>query len=175
MSYIYIYIHAHTDTHTHSRADLTVYFFLLLCDDSPRAPTPSSAATAAAARQRAQTHFKTHTHTHESHTLIFLAIVQPFHSSKPYHRSLHSCSRTQTRTSGFTVRPFYDCFLFLFLFFQPRIFRRESLREALFSPPLKKQTNAVIVARPRPSVSVAAAAAIITSRGWPRTSSALMM
>lgn len=37
-------------------------------------------------RQRARAHFS------ENHALIFLAIVQPFYSSKPYHKSLHSCS-----------------------------------------------------------------------------------
>lgn len=62
-------------------------------------------------RQRARAHFS------ENHALIFLAIVQPFYSSKPYHKSLHSCSLSlshsisisSTRTSGFSVFR-SDCF-----------------------------------------------------------------
>lgn len=62
-------------------------------------------------RQRARAHFS------ENHALIFLAIVQPFYSSKPYHKSLHSCSLSlshsisisSTRTSGFGVYR-SDCF-----------------------------------------------------------------
>lgn len=62
-------------------------------------------------RQRARAHFS------ENHALIFLAIVQPFYSSKPYHKSLHSCSLSlshsisisSTRTSGFGVFR-SDCF-----------------------------------------------------------------
>lgn len=42
-------------------------------------------------RQRARAHFS------ENHALIFLAIVQPFYSSKPYHKSLHSCSLSLSR------------------------------------------------------------------------------
>lgn len=110
MSHIYIYniykyiskhkhIHTWTHTHTHSRADLTVYFVIV--HESPWAWNPLQQLLPPAS-------VHTHTHTRITH-LIFLAIAQPSHLSKPYHRSLHSCSlsisisHTQTQASGFSV------------------------------------------------------------------------
>lgn len=92
VSYIYLYTHKHSYTHghahTHSRADLTVYFVIV--HESPWVWKPlQQPLPPASVHKHTHTHFK---NTHTSHALIFLAIVQQFYSSKPYHKSLHSCS-----------------------------------------------------------------------------------
>ncbi len=144
MCHIYIYTHAHTDTDTHTFS-CRPHSLLSCCAWEPLSVKASTAT--ATARQRAHTlththtHLKTHMHKHKNHARIFLAIVQPFYSSKPYHKSLHSCSlsisishtQTQTQTPGFSVYC-SDCF--------PRTLSRSSaekievrvIREALFSP-----------------------------------------
>lgn len=100
---IYLYIHAHTDTHSLSHADLTVYF--VVAPESPWAWKPPQRPLPPAS-----------VHTCKNRALIFLAIVQPFYSSKPYHESLHSwslsisISHTQTQTSGVGMYR-SDCFL----------------------------------------------------------------
>lgn len=94
MCHIYIYIHAHTDTHTHILVQTSQFTFLLCM----RAPECESLYSDRRRRRRppACTHTHTytlkHTRAHKNHALMFLAIVQPFYSSKPYHKSLHSCS-----------------------------------------------------------------------------------
>lgn len=101
-------------------------------------------------RQRARAHFS------ENHALIFLAIVQPFYSSKPYHKSLHSCSLSlslsisisSTRTSGFGVFR-SDCFSSRAVPLAPQPGKKQKkmevrvVREALFfseSPPSSVKT-----------------------------------
>lgn len=91
-----IYISIHTQTFIHTRTcahTLSCRPHSLLCYCAWEPLSVKASTATATARQRAQTH--THTHfknTHTSHALIFLAIVQQFYSSKPYHKSLHSCS-----------------------------------------------------------------------------------
>lgn len=92
MCHIYIYthtnIHTHTDMRTHTLVQ-TSQFTLLLCMRAPECESLYSNRYRPPACTNTHTHFK---NTHTSHALIFLAIVQQFYSSKPYHKSLHSCS-----------------------------------------------------------------------------------
>lgn len=93
MCHIYIYTNTHAKhthiciTPTHTLVQ-TSQFTLLLCMRAPERERLFSEPLAPAS-VHANTLKRKHT---KSRALIFLAIVQPFHSSKPYHKSLHSCS-----------------------------------------------------------------------------------
>lgn len=94
MCHIYIYTHTHKHSYTHGHAHtLSCRPHSLLCYCAWEPLSVKASTATATARQRAQTHTRTHfKNTHTSHALIFLAIVQQFYSSKPYHKSLHSWS-----------------------------------------------------------------------------------
>lgn len=105
MCHIYIYLYTRTHGHTHTFSCRPHSFYFLDVHESPwvwKADAPNCVAGAACMQHALKR--------------IFLAIVQPFYSSKPYHESLHSfslsisISHTQTQTSGFSVYC-SDCFL----------------------------------------------------------------
>lgn len=95
MSYIYLYTnthakHIHTCMHHANTHTLSCrpHSLLCYCAWEPLSAKRLSSEPLAPANVHANT-LKKHT---KSRALILLAIVQPFHSSKPYHQSLHSCS-----------------------------------------------------------------------------------
>ena len=116
VSYIYLYTRTHGHAHTLSCRPHSLLFFLLCMRAPERERLHSKPANAAA--NAAISPASVHTLTlARNHALIFLAIVQPFYPSKPYHKSLHSCylsidrsiSISSTQTSGFGVYR-SDCF-----------------------------------------------------------------
>lgn len=113
--YLYTHTHTHTDTRTHSRADLTVYFVIV--HESPWVWKPLQQPLPPAS---VHIHtLNTHTHTQQSHALIFLAIVQRFYSSKPYHKSLHSSSLSVLVSLARTHKRQASACVVLIVFFIP--------------------------------------------------------